>query len=393
MISVEEAEGIIQKHWPNFGEDYLTVESTEGGTLHQPLLGDRDYPPDNRVMMDGIAVSFETYLSGLREFKVEGVCAAGSPIQTLRDQKNCIEIMTGAVLPENTDLIIPYEHIKIENKIATLIQEQKRERFENIHPRASDFKKGDTILKSGFALNGPRWGIAASLGIERVRIQKKPKITIISTGDELISVGSEPLPHQVRRSNAYALKASLLSRGYNGIRLDHVKDEYESLLTHYEESANQNEVLIYSGGVSKGKFDYLPKVWDTMGVTKHFHEVSQRPGKPLWFGVDSKRKVAVIGLPGNPISSLVCLHRYFLNEPVKYARLTDDVHFEKKLSYFVPAQFHHSDDSVTHAKPLEVKSSGEFSGLAQSDGFIELPASLSHFKKGESYRIFEWGNR
>jgi molybdopterin molybdotransferase len=341
--------------------------------------------------MDGIALSFETYASGKRTFKIEGVCAAGMPRQALQHPDHCIEIMTGGALPEGADLIIPYEHLKIENETASVTVEVPRERFDSVHEQGSDFRTGALLLKAGASMNGPRWGIAASIGASRLPVVKRPKIKIISTGDELVPVDTFPLPHQVRRSNAYALQGSLLAHGFTEVSLDHVKDDYPSLLSHYESVSKDPGVLIYSGGVSKGKFDYLPEVWKAMNVQKHFHEVAQRPGKPLWFGTDPKRNVMVLGLPGNPISSLVCLHRYFLENPLKYARLTEEVRFSKPLTYFLPVRLKYAEDGVTLAHPMEVKNSGEFAGLAESDGFIELPAEGSHFKAGESYRIFEWG--
>ncbi len=391
MISVEKASKIIDTHWPDWGEAALSIDHPSGGILAEVISGDRDYPPIHRVMMDGIAVSFDAFQAGRREFKIEGICAAGQPIQTLTHSDACIEIMTGAALPLHSDLVIQYEHLKIEGKVAQVVVEQERVRNEFTHRQGSDFKKGAPLLSAGQSLNGPRIGIAASVGGTSIRIQKKPKIKIISTGDELVPVSQVPLPHQVRRSNAHALMASLLSRGFTEVSLDHVSDHYEQLMRHYDQASKENDVLIYSGGVSKGKYDFLPEVWENSGVEKHFHEVSQRPGKPLWFGVDAKRNVAVFGLPGNPISSLVCLHRYFLKDTVRYARLTQDVRFSKNLTYFVPIKISYSEDGVTYAEPLEVKNSGEFSGLSESDGFIELPLEKSEFKKGESYRIYRWG--
>jgi molybdopterin molybdotransferase len=391
MISVEQAEKIVRENWPDFGNTEINVKLPLSMTLAQSIVGDRSYPPFHRVMMDGIALSFEAYQSGQRKFKVESICPAGSPLHTLSDQSHAIEIMTGAGLPVHADLIIPYEHVDVAGGFATVTLETERTPYQFTHSQGSDYEKGNELVPAGKKMNGPRWGIAASVGDDRLQVKRNPKIKIISTGDELVEVSAVPLDHQVRRSNAYSLMASLLSRGFSEVTLDHVQDDYESLLTHYARSAKEADVLIYSGGVSKGKFDFLPEVWRKSGVEKLFHEVSQRPGKPMWFGTDKATHTTVVGLPGNPVSSLVCLHRYLLTDRPRFARLTSNIEYAKPLTYFVPVKVEYAKDGVTLAHPLEVRNSGEYSGLAESDGFIELPKDGSEFKAGESFRLFLWG--
>jgi molybdopterin molybdotransferase len=371
MITVESALEIIKLHFPL--RDLGTRESR----------ADRDYPPFHRVMMDGIAVSYDSYQKGERSFMIEGICAAGEPVKSLKS--GCLEVMTGAPLPVGGDLVIQYEHLKIENKVATIIVDAPRNRFDSVHLEGSDCKKGDLVLKKNLPLNGPHVGILSSMGESFV--PHSPKVMIISTGDELVE--KDPLPHQIRRSNVYALKTSLELFGYQNIAQTHLNDDPILVADHYNKHANDFDLLIYSGGVSKGKFDYLPSVWADMGVTKYFHEVSQRPGKPLWFGVDEKRKTTVIGLPGNPVSSLVCLHRYFLPIRKMEAKLTKDITFKKPLTYFVPVKIEFVGSEL-FATPLEMKNSGEFTALAGSDGFIELPKDLDQFKTGESYPYFSW---
>lgn len=391
VISVKEAYAIVQAHLPNWGEYSVPVENIFSEMTAEPLLADRDYPPFHRVMMDGICVSWRNYEAGLREFKVAGVCAAGSPRGQLIDHQSCLEVMTGAPLPEGAGLVIPYEHLQIENGLAKLTVEQDRSYLEHVHLQGSDCKQGEVLLRAGEKLNGPHLGIAASLGYSKIKCLRKPKIKIISTGDELVEVHRQPLAHQIRRSNAHALKASLLEYGYHDVDLDHVPDNLEKLRNHYSQNAGVYDLLIYSGGVSKGQFDYLPRMWEEMGVKKHFHEVSQRPGKPLWFGTDEQTQTLVVGLPGNPVSSLVCLHRYFLPRRKMSARLTSDIVFEKNLTLFVPVTIQFNDEGGLLAIPHKIKNSGEFSALAGSDGFIELSQERSHFKEGECYQFFGWG--
>lgn len=367
MISVTEASHLFSSHLPHW----------KMGT--EEVRADRDYPPFNRVMMDGIALRLEDYLTGLREFKIEGVCAAGDPQKSVKS--GCMEVMTGAVLPSGCDLVIQYEHLKIENGLAKVVVDVPRAKFDSIHLEGSDCKKGELVLKSGLPFNGPHVGISASMGEGFNRIS--PKIMIISTGDELVE--SDPLPHQIRRSNAYAIKASLELNGFQGVVLDHLSDDPKMVSDHYQKYAPHLDMLIYSGGVSKGKFDYLPNVWADLGVTKHFHEVAQKPGKPLWFGTDEKRKTTVIGLPGNPVSSLVCLHRYIIPSRSMTVKVQSEIVVKNKLTNFIPVTVAFVD-GVCIATPLKIKNSGEFTALSGSDGFIEYNGEAS------SYSFFPWRN-
>lgn len=370
MMNVEEAFKLIQKHLPVWQSGMDEIRA------------DRDYPPFNRVMMDGIALRFVDYENGQRSFKITGICPAGEPSKKLID--GCMEVMTGAPLPDGADLVIQYEHLKIENGVATVVVEVERKRFESIHAEGSDCRKNEVVLGKGHLWNGPHVGIAASMG--ESSFSRHPRVMIISTGDELVE--DNPLPHQIRRSNAYALQASL---GFP-VALDHLNDDPEAVSDHYHEHAEHYDLLIYSGGVSKGKFDYLPNVWTDVGVTKIFHEVAQRPGKPLWFGIDEKRKTAVVGLPGNPVSSLVCLHRYLIPGRTMYAKLTQEIEFKKALTYFLPVKVEFTSEGQVLAHPLNIKNSGEFTALAGSDGFIELPKDQDKFSVGEPFRFFSWRN-
>ena len=373
MISVDEATLIVKKFLPAW----------KPGS-HE-IVADRNYPPFNRVMMDGIALKFKDFEAGVREFNISGVIAAGDIQTTLKE--GCVEIMTGAPLPDQADLVIQYEHLEIKNGIARIVVEAQRKLFDNIHLEGSDCKKGEVVLSEGSFWNGPHVGIASSMG-EKIS-HPATKIMIISTGDELVE--DNPLPHQIRRSNAYALKESLIQFGFLEITLDHLSDDPIIVSNHYQEHAPHFDMLIYSGGVSKGKFDYLPNVWGDMGVKKHFHGVLQKPGKPLWFGTDEERKTSVVGLPGNPVSGLVCLHRYFLPTREMSVKISSEINPSITLTQFVPVKITFKEGELW-ASPLKIKNSGEFTALAGSDGFIELPPGNSPCKVSQVLKFFSWSN-
>ena len=394
MIEVEEAIARILARMPDWGEAQISLDTLSGSLLLDPVLADRPFPPYDRVMMDGIALGHARYAASQREFAITATAAAGDPQCELQDSATCIEVMTGAVLPQGSDLVIPYEHLVIENGHARIVQETDWDPLANVHRQGSDCAERAIVLAAGSRLNGPRWGIAASVGQTHVRCQGLPRIQVISTGDELVEPDQDPLPHQVRQSNVYGLRASLLLNGYPAVDLSHVPDQQEAIVAHYRQASTCYDLLIYSGGVSKGKFDYLPQVWQSLGVEQVLHGVAQRPGKPLWFGVDPATQTAVLGLPGNPVSTLVCLHRYFISlfggSQPRYARLSQDIHFDKDLTYFAPVKVIHTPMAEMVADPISLKNSGELTALASSDGFVELPRQQSVFHQGECYRYFPW---
>ncbi|MBE9194632.1 MULTISPECIES: molybdopterin molybdotransferase MoeA [Synechocystis] len=390
MISVAAAVEIIQTHWPDFGDTTIDFDGSYGAVLAESIEADRDYPPGDRVMMDGIALAWSEYNQGRRQFNLLGTVAAGDRRCSLPDQAGCLEVMTGALLPQNCDLVIPYEEVAIADHQVKIVDLRSRNPGEFIHSKASDCRSGTVILESASKLNGPAWSIITSFGKTKVKIKQTPRIQIISTGDELVEVTQKPESHQLRRSNLYGLQVSLQSRGFQNLNLNHLADDQEVIISHYQRAKLEYDILIYSGGISKGKFDYLPKVWSELGVTKYIHGVAQKPGKPMYFGVDHQAKTVIIGLPGNPISSLVCLHRYFLDNPPIYAQLTRDFTFKKDLTYFLPVKRSYTPQAVITAEPLPVKNSGEFIALANSDGFLELPQHQAYFQAGECFPFYAW---
>ncbi|MCX8079027.1 MAG: molybdopterin molybdotransferase MoeA [Geminocystis sp.] len=390
MISVETAAELIAKHLPDWGTEKISLGESRVGLLAESIESDRPYPPMDRIMMDGIALSWGTYQSGQRAFPILGVVAAGDPPPSLTDPRGCFEVMTGAALPHGCDMVIPYEALELKDGIAHIVDSQQWLPHQFIHRCGSDAPAGKTILSPGIILHSPAWGILASVGKTQVSVKRRPRTQIIATGSELVCPEQRPKPYQLRLSNAYALAAALQRQGYTQLSIIHLPDDPHAFTTHYQQATRNYDLLIYCGGVSKGKFDYLPQIWRRQGVQQLVHGVAQRPGKPLWFGVDYQHKTAIFGLPGNPVSSLVCLHRYLLEMPPLYARLATPFHFDKPLTYFLPVKLEATTSAELIAHPRPTQNSGDFLALADSDGFLELPAERDNFEAGECYRYFPW---
>ncbi|MCO6488387.1 MAG: molybdopterin molybdotransferase MoeA [Phaeodactylibacter sp.] len=395
MIPIEEATKIVLEHSKSYGEEAVPLAEAIGRVLRQDILADRDFPPFTRVTMDGIAIRFNAYANGQRKFPIEGMQPAGSPQRTLHNPDGCLEVMTGAILPENTDTVIRYEDVKVENGSAKL-QSNDIKKGQNAHLRAFDRREGERIVRAGAVISPAEVGVAATVGLSSLKVARLPSVAIISTGDELVEVEETPEPHQIRTSNVYTI-ASALSRW--GIRTDklHIADDMDATRAKLSACLEQYDVLILSGGVSKGKFDYIPAALNALGTKKLFHKIKQRPGKPFWFGESANGKV-IFALPGNPVSAFMCTMRYirpwirksFDLEPMDYAYavLAEDFKFKPDLTYFL--QVRTSFDPETGrlmAIPVEGHGSGDLANLVDADGFLELPREKDKFKKGKVFPL------
>src|SRR6185436_20099714 len=229
--------------------------------------------------MDGIAIAFKAYEGGWRDFKVEGLQPAGQPRLTLREDKNCIEVMTGAMLPIGCDTVIPYEDVMILNKIAK-IKKETNTSGQSIHPRAQDAQRGSELLSPGARISASEVALLAAVGRLETEVYAFPKTAIVSSGNELVDIHDRPLPHQIRRSNTYALRAALTSLGCDS-SLFHIPDDRNVMERELSKILAAHELIIMSGGVSKGKFDFMPASLESLGVAQHFHQVGQKPGKPF----------------------------------------------------------------------------------------------------------------
>lgn len=396
MITVEQAEQLILENTIAIPTEKVSIAAALGRILAEDLCADRDFPPFNRVTMDGIAIRYEQLSKGQSTFSIEATAAAGSPEKTLQKPENCIEVMTGAMIPLGTDAVIRYEDIEIKDKTAKITIDIKEIKAgQNIHPQGSDRKTGDVIVPKGRKLSPAEIGVAATIGKYEILVQRKLRAVVISTGEEIVPITETPLPHQIRTSNGFALQASLKNWGLEteNVLLPDNQEIIEQKIAEFTEIFN---VLILSGGVSAGKFDFVPKALENQGVKKLFHKVSQRPGKPFWFGKSANGTI-VFALPGNPVSTFMCLNRYFkkwlyasqgLENQQLTAELSEDFIFKPELTFFLQVKLSYTLTGKTLATPVEGHGSGDLANLVEADAFLELPLERSLFKKGEVFKVF-----
>ena len=394
MIPVDKATEIVLSNLIECKNTSLQLNQTIGGILKEPIIADRDFPPYNRITMDGIAILYAPYAEGQRSFSVADIAPAGSPQKTLLNPKDCIEVMTGAILPEGTDTVIRYEDVCIENGIAQ-INEPVVE-GQNIHYQGEDRKKGSVVINAGRQISPAEIGVAATVGKAQLQVSKLPKAIIISTGDELVEIDEQPLAHQIRKSNVHRLQATLSKWGLETDRL-HLMDDKNQIEVILEDVLKNYPIVVMSGGVSKGKFDFIPGALDALGVEKLFHKIQQRPGKPFWFGRSPKTGSVVFALPGNPVSSFMCVQRYMrpwldasLGQSVArpFAILKEDVTFKPDLTYFMQVKIEYHTDGKIFAIPVHGHGSGDLANLVDADGFLELTQGKDFYKAGEVYPLW-----
>jgi molybdopterin molybdotransferase len=399
VLSPAQADELIGRHLTCLPIESLPLAQCAGAVLRENVYAERDAPPFDRVAMDGIAVDSNSVQQGNRRLRIQATQAAGDPPLSLATPTGCIEVMTGAVVPNGCDCVIPVEQLTVRSSQAELSPDVPADSGQNIHRRGSDTRQGALLLSTGGRLGAPEIAIAASAGMARIRVSSQPMLAVISTGNELIEPGEPILPHQVRRSNAYAIVAALRRHGFQRVADDHLMDDVAELRRRLKFHLETHDVLVLSGGVSMGKLDFVPKVLDELGVQTVFHKVAQRPGKPMWFGVTSSG-ATVFALPGNPVSTCVCLARYVLPAlftamgqdpvPAEKMALGGEVVNSTALTFYMPIRVEVDDWGRAWAMPRPTNGSGDFTSLAGTDGFVELPPGPNKYPKGFVTRLHRW---
>lgn len=386
MITFNEAHKIVLSNKTDFGFEIIPIENSLGRVLDEDILADRDFPPFNRSTKDGIALNYCAISDGRVSFKIEGIAAAGEAQLTLANKQNCIEIMTGAVLPNEADTIIMYEDITIVDDIATVVVQP--EIGQNIHRKGVDCHQDSVIISKGKRISAAEIGIFATVGKLEVRVKRNPKIALVSTGNELVNIDDIPKPHQIRRSNTFTLYSALQEQKIIAEQF-HISDDTITISEKLNQLINKYDVIMLSGGVSKGKFDYIPTVLENLGVEKLFHGVLQQPGKPFLFGIDKNRNTTIFSFPGNPVSTFVSYLVYFLpwlNESLSIHHKSSEVILDEAIiisgsaTKFIGVKLRDIAGQLT-ASFINTNGSGDLIHLVAIDGFAILPPRV--YEKGE----------
>ncbi|MEE4186772.1 MAG: molybdopterin molybdotransferase MoeA [Gammaproteobacteria bacterium] len=397
-IDIALAEQLIAEHMPTYGAETVPLAAATHRILRSTIRAERDQPPFDRATMDGIAISGAD--SRRREYRVRGTQAAGQAAATLAEPGDCLEVMTGAVMPVGADTVIPVERVRAAPGQTMVIEEgYLPERGQFVHRRGSDHARDAELLQPGVRIGAPEMAILTAAGQPTVAVAAPPSIAIVSTGDELVDVGDPLTDYQIRSSNDRAIAAALEARSCNRLTRARLPDDPQALLAQIGQLHADHDVLILSGGVSMGKYDYVPAILKQLNVAVVFHKILQRPGLPMWFGVSAAGK-PVFALPGNPVSTLVCLIR--LVRPALEAAmgrrdtrqprvpLGEKIEFRPDLTWLLPVKLNWTDAGECLAMPRPTNTSGDFIGLRDTDGVVELPRGADTFAAGTPVKFFSW---
>ncbi|MEX2175262.1 MAG: gephyrin-like molybdotransferase Glp [Pirellulaceae bacterium] len=391
MLSVERAlQLVLAQARPLLPREVLAAESL-GCVLAQAIVSDIDSPPHDKSIVDGYALfAASAEQPGVELAILEEVTAGAVPTRTV-ELGSATRIMTGAPIPAGADAVVMVEQTELASDRVRILQAPIRP-GQNIIRRAASLVKGQTVLAAGKRLRGIEMGLLAEVGRTSIAVVPRPRLAVLATGNELVEPGQRPGPSQIRNSNGPLLQALAAEAGAVPVDLGIARDDPADLRVKIERGLAE-DVLVLSGGVSAGVLDLVPQALAELGVEQVFHKVNLKPGKPLWFGVkrhDDGRQTLVFGLPGNPVSGLVCFELFVRSaiqalsgrEPIGLPRvaavLTCEHHQRGERPTYWPALL--AGESVT---PLAWQGSGDLRTLSEANCLAHFPAGDRVFHKGE----------
>jgi molybdopterin molybdotransferase len=370
----------------------VSVWDALGYILARNLTADRDYPPFNRATRDGYTVRASEATAGASLLRAGEIKAGAAFNQTLAP-KTCLQIMTGAAVPPGADAVVMIEHTDCDGE--SIRFHQTATPGQNIVAQGSEGQKGQTILQVGTKLGFAELGLAAQIGATFLQCAKKPRVAILSTGDEIVPVNANPGPFQIRNSNSVPLAAQVREAGGEPVILASAIDRVESLRQNMQRGLHE-DLLVLSGGVSMGKYDLVEDALKELGATFHFDAVAIRPGKPAVFAMHNEKPI--FGLPGNPISTMVTFELFVVpaidllsgaparSLPLLKATLAELLSEKPGMTHFLPAVVQWRTGSA-EVRPLAWKGSGDTVTMAKANCYLVVPADIQTLSAGESVNV------
>ena len=398
MIRVNDARANVLQNIEALGSIEIPAIEALSQHLAENIISDRPLPPFDRVAMDGFAVRSEDFDQPETRLKIIGEARAGvSPDFEVRSGE-AAKIMTGAPLIRGADAVVKVEKSTIEGDIVRLTEEKMRPGL-NIAPEGEDAKAGDVLLPEGTLLTAAGLAVCVSVGRVKVKVTPKPSIRIITTGTEIISPDKKPLPHQIRDCNSHSVLASCLNLHADAEFMGIADDNRESLALAIQKGLDA-DILILTGGVSMGEYDFIPEILAKLGVNKIFHKVRLKPGKPVWYG-RTDQGTHVFGLPGNPVSVQVNF-KLFVEPLIQklsgdpnpepqtlFLPLAESIQKKNDREEYFPVRILRTSDNTTLERVL-IRGSGDFSNLAKSDGLIRCHIDTKIMNSGETVEFIPW---
>ena len=390
MISFQEAQNMVLQHSKPLTPIDTSLAETMGLVLAEDQYSPLDLPPFDQSNMDGYAFRYADLVE-LSSLAIVGSIPAGSPRPASLGRGEAARIFTGAPVPKGADTVVAQEKVKADGKSLTILDESLV-LGNNIRPCGAEMEKGKLAMPKMTRLSPAGLGFLASMGIDRVKIFPKPKISLIITGKEIQQIGKSLLPGQVYDSNSLMLAASLSFMQPTDLKTVFVDDELSQVEQAIAEALDSSTVVLLTGGVSVGDYDFVAQAATLNGVSTLFHQVKQKPGKPLYFG--KKGETLVFGLPGNPSSVLTCFYIYVLPALEKIMAFRDTsrsiwlplgkpVKKTFSLTQFLKGWL--QDGMVI---PLDAQESYRLSSFARANCLICLPETEHEFAEGTLVEVY-----
>ncbi|MBX7158189.1 MAG: molybdopterin molybdotransferase MoeA [Verrucomicrobiae bacterium] len=387
MLTVQEAQSHILQSLVPLANETIALTEAENRVLAMSISADEDFPPFARSAVDGYAVIAEEVPGA---FTISEIIHAGQSPKHPLISGNCARIFTGAPLPQGANGVVMQEEVQTEADRVKISQAYPKM---NIRQKGEDYKKGDCLLKKGTPLHAAQLAIAASIGQTHLSVFRQPRIAILSTGDELVSPDATPAPYQIRDTNTLLLKNLIPKSGGKLLSSHLLPDDYSQLQTHLQKALTEKvDLILFSGGASVGEKDFTKKLLQENGFQVHFDQINIRPGKPLIFA--TRNNIAAFGIPGNPVSLLVCFYLFIQIAIQKMQGVEAKIHFlhsplGKDFDYspnlretYWPARCE-TKKQETELFPLAWKGSGHIASFAYADALIQIPSGSGPFTKGK----------
>jgi molybdopterin molybdotransferase len=359
-----------------------------GRVLAVDVAADRDYPPFHRSTRDGFAIRSADVSSLPASLRRIGEIRAGEIFSQPLGAGECVQIMTGAPVPAGADAVVMIEYTELKGD--QVLVKRSVSAGANVVPRASEAREGETILTAGTQIGHPQVSLLGQVGWATVRVFRQPRVAILSTGDEVVSVEQSPGPAQIRNSNSYSLAAQVRVHGGEPVLLGNARDELAELERLIRRGLEE-DMLLLSGGVSMGKYDLVEVVLRRLGAEFHFDEVAIRPGRPAVFATCGDK--LVFGLPGNPVSTMVTFELFAAPAlallagapapPLRFlkARLSETVVQKTRLTMFLPAVLE-GEGSEVSVRPVTYQGSGDVVAVSRADSYLVVPESVNQLEPG-----------
>lgn len=411
MLTVDEAVSAILDQVRSFEPEATPLAESLGLVLADDIVSDLDSPPFDKALMDGFAVRSSDVVGGTATLTLIEEVTAGQVAEKTAASGEAIQIMTGAPIPNGTDAVVRVEDTQLtdgtEGEKLVRINTAPISAGTNMLKRGTSMKRGDRVLPAGRLLRPQELGALAEMGQHTLAVRRRPRVGVLATGDELVAVGAMPGPGQIRNSNETMLIAQIDRAGGIPVALGIARDQRDHLRERIF-AGLQCDVLLLSGGVSAGKLDLVPSELEAANVRQVFHKVKVKPGKPIWFGVyeepnatSQSGRCHVFGLPGNPVSSMVCFELFVrtairrrlgiepaVARPVP-AKLTVEHTAKGDRPTYFPAQLKSTPTGPTVA-PVHWHGSSDLRATVEANSMALFPTGDQVFSVGATIDVIPW---